>query len=145
MKKVMVRAWEIAKEAVKNFGGKVKEYFRQALIMAWEEVKGAVNMVALKGSEKQIAWAESIRKEIIEAIKNKDLSTWFYAEMYLTETHSMTAEQMRALGSKEEMITIAERKRAAAIEMLSNLEDAKIWIEKRNMKPSYFARIARNA
>ena len=39
MKKVMVRAWEIAREAVKKFGGKVKEFFQQALIMAWEEVK----------------------------------------------------------------------------------------------------------
>lgn len=43
-KQVMTRAWEIAKEAVKNFGGKVKEFFRQALIMAWEEVKGVVKM-----------------------------------------------------------------------------------------------------
>lgn len=39
MKKVMVRAWEIAREAVKKFGGKVKEFFQQALIMAWREVK----------------------------------------------------------------------------------------------------------
>lgn len=42
MKNVMVRAWEIAKEAVVKFGGKVKEYFAQALIMAWEEVKRGV-------------------------------------------------------------------------------------------------------
>ena len=35
----MVRAWEIAREAVKKFGGKVKEFFQQALIMAWGEVK----------------------------------------------------------------------------------------------------------
>ncbi|MEB6549050.1 hypothetical protein MXL46_08070 [Heyndrickxia sporothermodurans] len=41
MKKVMVRAWEIAKEGVKKFGGKVKEYFAQALAMAWAEVKNA--------------------------------------------------------------------------------------------------------
>ena len=39
MKKVMVRAWEIAREAVNKFGGKVKEFFQQALIMAWQEVK----------------------------------------------------------------------------------------------------------
>ncbi|MFU1797662.1 hypothetical protein ACM1RC_27610 [Paenibacillus azoreducens] len=41
MKKVMVRAWEIAKAAVVKFGGKVKEYFAQALAMAWAEVKNA--------------------------------------------------------------------------------------------------------
>lgn len=36
---VMKRAWEIAKKAVKKFGGKVKEFFAQALKMAWAEVK----------------------------------------------------------------------------------------------------------
>ncbi|OKP95411.1 hypothetical protein [Paenibacillus sp. P46E] len=44
MKKVMVRAWEIAKGAQVRFGGKAKEYFAQALTMAWKEVKeGAAN------------------------------------------------------------------------------------------------------
>lgn len=43
MKKVMVRAWEIAKQAVIKFGGKVKEYFAQSLTMAWAEVKNSVN------------------------------------------------------------------------------------------------------
>ncbi|RXZ77227.1 hypothetical protein EBB07_33690 [Paenibacillaceae bacterium] len=39
MMNVMVRAWEIARAAVVKFGGKVKEYFPQALIMAWKEAK----------------------------------------------------------------------------------------------------------
>lgn len=39
MKNVMARAWEIAKEGAAKFGGKVKEYFQQALVMAWAEVK----------------------------------------------------------------------------------------------------------
>lgn len=38
---VMKRAWEIAKEGQKKFGGKVKEYFRIALKMAWAESKGS--------------------------------------------------------------------------------------------------------
>lgn len=42
MKKVMVRAWEIAREGVAKFGGNVKEYFSQALIIAWEEIKNIV-------------------------------------------------------------------------------------------------------
>ncbi|QQZ64493.1 hypothetical protein JI735_34195 (plasmid) [Paenibacillus sonchi] len=42
MKEVMVRAWEIARGAVVRFGGKVKEYFAQALAMAWKEVKEGV-------------------------------------------------------------------------------------------------------
>ncbi|EHQ62313.1 hypothetical protein PDENDC454_10495 [Paenibacillus dendritiformis C454] len=39
MKNVMARAWEIAKAAVLKFGGKAKEYFAQALVMAWAEIK----------------------------------------------------------------------------------------------------------
>lgn len=44
MKKVMKRAWEIAKEGQKKFGGKVKEYFAQALKMAWAIVKNSVEI-----------------------------------------------------------------------------------------------------
>lgn len=39
MKKVMVRAWEIAREGQKKFGGNVREYFAIALKMAWSETK----------------------------------------------------------------------------------------------------------
>lgn len=42
MKNVMTRAWEIAKEGQKKFGGKVREYFAQALVIAWAEVKNTV-------------------------------------------------------------------------------------------------------
>lgn len=39
LQKVMTRAWEIAREAVVNFGGKAVEYIAEALKMAWAEVK----------------------------------------------------------------------------------------------------------
>lgn len=45
MKNVMTRAWEIAKAGVVKFGGKVKEYFSQALVMAWSEVEKGVKKV----------------------------------------------------------------------------------------------------
>ena len=57
MKNVMVRAWEIAKEGVTKFGGKVKEYFAQALIMAWAEVKAPTKRT-------MIEVAEMIRSEV---------------------------------------------------------------------------------
>lgn len=40
---VMKKAWEIARKGQKQFGGKVKEYFAQALKMAWEIVKNAMD------------------------------------------------------------------------------------------------------
>lgn len=39
LKNIMTRAWEIAREAVANFGGKASEYIAEALKMAWAEVK----------------------------------------------------------------------------------------------------------
>ena len=38
-KMIMKRAWRIAKSAVKKFGGKAKQYFAEAMKMAWAEAK----------------------------------------------------------------------------------------------------------
>lgn len=46
MKNVMTRAWKIAREGAAKFGGKVKEYFAEALRMAWAEIKKGANKVA---------------------------------------------------------------------------------------------------
>ena len=43
MKNVMTRAWEIAKEAVVNFGGEAIEYIAESLRMAWAETKQSDN------------------------------------------------------------------------------------------------------
>lgn len=48
---VMKRAWEIAKAAVEEFGGKVREYFGQSLKQAWAEKKGT--FVAVKKTVKK--------------------------------------------------------------------------------------------
>lgn len=37
---LMAKAWEIARKGQNQFGGNVKEYFAQALKMAWSIVKG---------------------------------------------------------------------------------------------------------
>ncbi|MGN7402714.1 hypothetical protein ACTHO0_22935 [Cytobacillus praedii] len=39
MKNVMTRAWEIARRGATKFGGKIKEYFAQSLVIAWAEIK----------------------------------------------------------------------------------------------------------
>ena len=43
LKNIMTRAWEIAREAVANFGGKVVEYIAEAMKMAWAETRSAVD------------------------------------------------------------------------------------------------------
>lgn len=47
-KEIMVNAWEIAKEGQKNFGGKVSEYFAEALKMAWAQAKNGLDIEALE-------------------------------------------------------------------------------------------------
>lgn len=66
MRNVMKKAWEIARDGVRKFGGNVKEYFAEALRMAWTIVKSGMETVQLVGTEKQVKWAEDIRKELVE-------------------------------------------------------------------------------
>lgn len=66
MKNVMTMAWGIAKEGTKKFGGKVKEYFAQALKMAWEQIKSEVIVFTdvviglAEGSKKHKSWVAEI-------------------------------------------------------------------------------------
>lgn len=47
-KEIMNKAWEIAREGQKAFGGKVSEYFAEALKMAWAQAKSTINIEALE-------------------------------------------------------------------------------------------------
>ena len=76
MENVMKSAWEIAYEGVAKFGGEVKEYFSEALKIAWDlfkkggkemkyanEVTGIIehmDIPEIKGTEKQVDWAKKI-------------------------------------------------------------------------------------
>jgi len=60
MRNVMIRAWEIAKEGQKKFGGKVSEYLSEAMKMAWAIEKGQVTLTVKK-----------TMNEIAEELQNK--------------------------------------------------------------------------
>ena len=47
-KEIMVNAWEIAREGQKEFGGKVRDYFAQALKMAWAQAKNGLDIETLE-------------------------------------------------------------------------------------------------
>lgn len=59
MKKVMVRAWEIAREAAAKFGGSAVEYISGALHQAWAESRKAVIEIT-SGSRKHKSWIAMI-------------------------------------------------------------------------------------
>lgn len=58
MKKIMTRAWEIAREAAAQFGGKAKQYISGALKMAWAEAKAPAMTVK--------EWAVSIMEKLVD-------------------------------------------------------------------------------
>lgn len=62
LKQIMKRAHEIAKKLVGDYAARLK----YALKKAWAEYKaskkGDINMVELKGTEKQVKWAKDIKK-----------------------------------------------------------------------------------
>lgn len=59
MKKVMMRAWEIAREAVANYGGSAVEYMSEALRQAWAEGRKAV-VETSAGSRNHKSWVARI-------------------------------------------------------------------------------------
>ena len=59
LSKIMKRAWELVKTVGANISGALKK--------AWEEAKNMA--VEMKGTEKQVKWAEDIKKEMSEALE----------------------------------------------------------------------------
>jgi len=63
MKNVMTMAWEIARKGAAQFGGSVKEYFAEALKMAWVQVKRTftnIDVLFGEGSRKHKTWVAEI-------------------------------------------------------------------------------------
>lgn len=50
-KNIMKRAWEIARQGQKIFGGSVKSYFSESLKMAWNNYKNGIKVMELKDNE----------------------------------------------------------------------------------------------
>lgn len=73
MKNAFKNAHEITKKIIRK-GDSYRATFRLALIFVYSEIKKGVNKLAeLKGSEKQVKWANDIRNKIVETCKKYDL------------------------------------------------------------------------
>ncbi|MFA8439282.1 hypothetical protein [Pueribacillus sp. YX66] len=80
MKNIMKRAWEIARKGQEKFGGKVSEYFAEALKMAWAETK-KVTITTTSGSKRNKSWVAKItgthpkwklNREFVDAVEEND-------------------------------------------------------------------------
>lgn len=89
---VMKRAWEIAREGQNKFGGNVKEYFAEALRMAWAEAKAPkkVELVTKAGSRNHKSWVAKItgthpRWKFERTFVKEDHSDWVDKVFTLTD------------------------------------------------------------
>ena len=72
MKELMKKAHQMTKE-IKAEYPEVDYKFQLGLCISYlskNEKKEDVEMVELKGTEKQVKWAEDIRKEVVEKLQN---------------------------------------------------------------------------
>jgi hypothetical protein len=77
----------------------------------------------LTGSEKQVAWAESIRKKALNEFKRKSPKTW---------------EQVKREGFKEDKRPLYNKALniyTKVLEKMRSKTDAKFWIENRKQRP----------
>ena len=103
-KEVMQRAWKIARDGQRKFGGKVSEYIAEALKIAWALIKkGVQKVIKLVGSEKQVKWAEDIRKKAIEKIDRviKEVEGWATSKPLRAKSYEKYKEHFENLKNEE--------------------------------------------
>src|SRR5690625_7661132 len=111
MRNVMTKAWEIARKGVEKFGGKAIEYISESLRIAWALVKkGGNKMIEMKGSEKQIKWANDVYPKAIENVGN-------------------ILEEMKEWANKKRGRSMAFPTYFNFFEEMKNIDDAGFWIE----------------
>lgn len=142
MKNVMKKAWEIAREGAKKFGGKASDYIAEALRMAWalikegtndmikhaEQVKGTIEQLQvnnLTGTVKQVAWAEDIRKNAVQAMFEEVLHEEYVVEgnMPMQKTKTVrrpVKEVVNALKSEESIKEYFEERKDLTTTRLEN-------------------------
>lgn len=113
MKNVMTKAWEIAREGQEKYGGKVKEYFAEALKMAWAIVKAAKEVVTIKttsGSKKHKSWVAKItgthpkwklNREFVDAVEENMMEKFFELKVGIYEVCNAGDREFIKVGNGE--------------------------------------------
>lgn len=115
-KELMVKAHKMTKE-IKSEYPTVNYKFQLGLCLSYLQNEGENEMVELKGSEKQIAWAEKIRKEEVEKMDR------IVKEMENTiETAKFKTRPTEILNKMVELVAQAKKECSA-----------KYWIDRRDV------------
>lgn len=111
-KKAMQKAWEIYKKG----GVRTLEAWSQALRKAWAIVKGIIQeLPQLIGTEKQVAWAEKIRANVLNKI-NEELTRRRNAVQKRRENGESTPEEKvkKYIGEIETILAHVTKQNKAA-------------------------------
>ena len=118
-KELMIKAHKMVKE-IKNEYSEVDYKFQLGLCLAYlYENEGEVEMVDLKGSEKQVKWAQDIRKVVIEATKGA-----------VEEYEKMQSETFERKGKRSKARDIKIARLNEMVNEFENNDSSKFFIEK---------------
>lgn len=123
----MKEAHKMTREIVNKYGVDYKTQFGLCLayLLNNKEESKVVKVVELKGSEKQVAWAEKIRAELIEKfekLEQADINTYLELNDKLSPNANFTLAQTNIIITRS---TVQEIKNY----ILENKEEAKWYIE----------------
>ncbi|MDU2491194.1 MAG: hypothetical protein E7D27_11520 [Clostridium celatum] len=122
-KELMIKAHKMTKEIKNEYPG-VDYKFQLGLCLAYLHEEGEKEMRELKGTEKQVKWAEDIRKEMLQNIEMMREKPAFYGQYIARELgedfptairrDEVRREERRVAGSKyldkaQELIEKEER------------------------------------
>ena len=115
---VFKKAHEIARKIIRK-GDSYRETFRLALVFVYSELKKGVNkMVELKGTEKQVKYANDIKSKLVKTINNAMQEL----EKFQTENIEINGKR-----SKKRDRLISEMKNE--LDIIINIENSKEIIE----------------
>lgn len=118
MKNLMKEAHKLTKEIKREYP-EVNYKAQLGICLSFlSEEKGGIEMVELKGSEKQVAWAKDIRQEMVEA--------------FTTALEQKTAKKEEKVSAGEKVSNKLETviiNLQTALDKINNQEEAKWFIE----------------
>lgn len=126
MKKIFKKAHEMTREFVKEYGVNYQAQFGLCLSFLFEKERG-MEMVELKGTKKQVKWAEDIRDSMIKGLEelkeNENLRYHFGRDITIDEVKETIAE-IKKIDSSKFFIENRYEKGTEIVILIENIKKA---------------------
>ena len=95
-----------AHKIAKTVEGDYRARFAYGLTQAWKEFKGADKMIELKGTEKQVKWANDIRQKLLNDLETceKSLETYKWNKEKAEKLLKESRENLESIDSSKYFI-----------------------------------------